>query len=419
MVFLLAVVVLGGFAIYVITPEERLRLLGGGLSAFRSAAEVVNRHLRDPFSDALRARTPWPIVTPAFLALNIGIFIAMHLGPAAIADPATLVAWGGNVGPRTTNGEWWRLVTAIFVHAGFWHLVANMAGLVQLGLMLERLVGHVAFAVVFVVAGVFGGLVSVFASPLVVSVGASGAVFGLYGLLIASMVWGRIRRSIITIPLSALKPMAPAAAAFVLYRVVASPRDGAELAGLLAGLACGIVLAKGVSERKPGGLRIAATVAATLALAVASAAPLRAMTDARPEIARVLAFEDRTARAYQSQVDQFRLGAIRAEALVLVIDGTILPELRAVLSRVNGLERVPAVQQPLLAKAADYLRLRDESWRLRADGLTHSSARTLRKADAAEHASLQAYQEIARETSAPGAPSSGGADAVPGVGRLP
>jgi hypothetical protein len=207
--------------------------------------------------------------------------------------------------------------------------------------------------------------------------------------------------------------MAPAAAVFMVHRLVSSPRDGAELAGLLTGVVCGLVLAKGVSERKPRTLRIAATVAATLVLAVAAAVPLRGMTDARPEIARVLAFEDRTARAYQIKVDQFRLGAIRAEALTRLIDSTILPDLQAVRSRVQGLERVPAVQQPLLARAGEYLRLRDESWRLRADGLNHSSARTLRKADDAEHASLQAYQEITRETSAPALPSPGQVDAGP------
>jgi rhomboid protease GluP len=415
MMFLLAVVVLGGYAIYVITPEERRRLLDRGEAVVRRTTGGVTRHLQEPFSDALRTRTRWPIVTLALVALNLGLFAAMHAGAGGIADPAMLVAWGGNVGPRTTNGEWWRLVTSIFVHASFWHLLANMAGLVQLGMMLERLVGHAAFAMVYVAAGVFGSLVSVFASPLGVSVGASGAIFGLYGLLIASMIWGRIRRSAMTIPLQALKPMGPAAAVFVLYRVVSSPRDGAELAGLVAGFACSVILAKGVSERKPGGLRIAATVAVTLAIAIITAAPLRAMTDARPEIARVVAFEERTTGAYQLKVDQFKLGAIGAKALALLIDGTIRPELEALRSRVQGLERVPAVQQPLLASAGEYLRLRSESWRLRSEGLRQSSQRTLRKADEAEHASMRAYQEIVRGTPTPAPPASGQVDAAPGA----
>ena len=400
MMFLLAVFVIGGFAIYVITPEERRRLLGRGESVVRQATGRVTRHLDQPFSDALRTRTRWSIVTPALLALNVGLYVAMLSGSGAIGDPETLVAWGGGVGPRTTNGEWWRLLTATFVHARFWHLAVEMAALVQLGLVLERLVGHFAFAMVYVAAGVFGGLVSLVESPLAVSVGASGAIFGLYGLLIASILWGMIRRSAITIPLKALRYMAPGAAAFVLYAVVSSPRHGAEFAGLLTGLLCSLVLAKGVSERKPRGARIAVTAAATLAIAVAAAAPLRGMTDARPEIARIVAFEDRTAVAYQVKVDQFRLGTINAKALALLIDRTIRPELQAVRSRMDALERVPAVQQPLLARAGEYLRLRDESWRLRSDGLSHSSMRTLRKADDAEHASLQAYEEIALSSTA-------------------
>ncbi len=124
------------------------------------------------------------------VALNLGVFIGMIFGAGAIADPATLVAWGGNVGPRTSNGEWWRLVTAMFVHTGFWHLVASLAGLAQLGILLERLVGHVAFAALYLAAGVLASLVSLFASPLTVTVGATGAIFGLYGLLIAAIAWG-------------------------------------------------------------------------------------------------------------------------------------------------------------------------------------------------------------------------------------
>ena len=72
----------------------------------------------------------------------------------------TLVGWGGNVGVRTTNGEWWRLATAMFVHSGMFHLLVNTAALVQLGLILERLVGRLTFAAVYVAAGIFAGLAS-------------------------------------------------------------------------------------------------------------------------------------------------------------------------------------------------------------------------------------------------------------------
>jgi rhomboid protease GluP len=337
-------------------------------------------------------------VTLALVGLNAAIFLGMLLGAGAMADPATLVAWGGNVGPRTSNGEWWRLVTAMFVHSGFWHLVVNIAGLVQLGIMLERLVGHFAFAALYFAAGVFAGVVSLFASPLTVSAGASGAIFGVYGLLIASVIWGMVHRSPVTIRLEALKPLAPAAAVFMLY--AAATGHGGELAGLLTGLVCGLVLTRDVSDRKPPARRIAITAGAMLAIAAVFAVPLRGMCDARPEIAAVIAFEDRTARAYHTMVEQFKLGAINAETLARAIEKTIVPELQAVLTRVKALERVPPVQRPLVSSAEEYLRLRDQSWRLRAEGLRKASMRTLRKADDSEHTSLEAFEQLKAGSSA-------------------
>src|SRR6185436_5290675 len=149
-----------------------------------------------------------------------------------------------------------------------------------------------------------------------------------------------------------------------------------------------------MSERKPATVRVAAAAAVALAIAAVLAVPLRRMCDARPEIARVIAFEARTALAYQAAVNQFKLGAINAEALARVIERTIVPDLQDVLTRVTALERVPPVQEALVMSAEMYLRLRDQSWRLRAEGLHKSSMRTLRKADETEHDSLEAFEQL-------------------------
>src|SRR5258706_12391556 len=96
----------------------------------------------ESFCDALRARTAHPFVTLVLVAVNVAVFGAMLFGAGAISDPNTLVAWGASLGTRTTNGEWWRLLTSTFVHLGLLHLLVNMAVLIQLGPCLERFVGR-------------------------------------------------------------------------------------------------------------------------------------------------------------------------------------------------------------------------------------------------------------------------------------
>jgi membrane associated rhomboid family serine protease len=383
LIFFLSVVC--AFAFYRMTPEERARLLQAVLPAIRQLKDAAVRGRTrgraecEPFRDALRARTPWVPVTPTLVAVNVSIFVFMLFGAGALGDPATLVGWGANFGPRTTNGEWWRLVTSMFVHSGILHLLVNVASLVSIGLILERLIGSLTFLAVYVAAGVFASLVSLSISPLGVSAGASGAIFGLYGLLLASSIWSLLRRSDVTIPLAAVKRLAPAAVVFILYNMAGGGvGSAAELTGLVAGIVCGLVLARGVSGGKPPARRVAATMAATVAIAVASAVVLRGVTDVRPEIERVVAVEDHTASVYHAAVERFRNGRITAAALAGMIDETIVPELHAADSRLKAVHGVPHEQQPLVADAEDYFRLRFESWRLRADGLRKTDKLTPR-----------------------------------------
>lgn len=384
LIFLLMVV---GFALWVMTPAQRARLVRAVLAAIRHVKGAPTQGRPQPSFDAFRARTPWALVTLALVALNAAIFVLMIFGATALSDPATLVDWGGNFGPRTTNGEWWRLVTTMFIHAGTPHLVANVVGLIQLGLILERLAGHLAFAAVYVVAGVFASLVSLSAYPVAVSVGASGAIFGIYGLLLASLIWGVLQRSTVTIPLIALKRLGPAAAVFVLYNVTTDGLGGAaEVAGLVAGFVCGLIL-RGLGDRKPSARQVAAVMTAAFVIVVASAVRLRGIADVRPEIKRIIAVEDRTVRAYRDAADRFKKGGMAAEALVQLIDRTIVPELQAADARLKALDRVPHEYQPLVAGAEEYLRLREESWRLRAEGLRKNDMLTLREAERTESAS--------------------------------
>ena len=400
---LFVLLVVFGFVVYMMRPDERARALRLTVAGIRNAlraigyakdAAIEDLHRPDPFRDALRTRTPWAVVTPALVVLNVTIFMRMVFDAGPVSAPETLIAWGGNFGPRTTNGEWWRLVTAMFVHAGPLHLLVSIVGLVQLGFLLERLVGPVAFTGIYLGAGALVNLVNLSQYPITVTVGSSAAVFGLYGLLLAMAGWGLLFRSPVTIPLRALKRLGIPALLFLLYNMATNGLGTPAIVGLATGFGGGLVLAKGISEHKPTVRQVAAATAATLVITLVSAIFLRGMTDARPEIERVVAVEERIAALYQKAVGQFRNGRISANELAKLIDQTIVPELQAVGTRLTALEGVPSEQQALVAGAEEYLRLRNESWRLRSEGLHKSNLPTLTKAEKPERAALEALEKI-------------------------
>jgi hypothetical protein len=122
--------------------------------------------------------------------------------------------------------------------------------------------------------------------------------------------------------------------------------------------------------------------------------PLRGMANVKPEIDRIVALESRTGSEYKSAVQEFTKGRANSKALVDLIQHSILPEVKAARARVDALEKVPESQQSLIASARTYLRLRDESWRLRAEALGKASMTMLRQADGVEHASLIALQQV-------------------------
>jgi membrane associated rhomboid family serine protease len=405
-VTVLAVLVLSGAALYFMTPEERVRLARLAVAVVRHAIGTVihGSSSGDPFDEMLRERTGRPFVTPLLVALNALIFMLMLLGPGALGDSQTLIDWGGNFAPRTTNGEWWRLISAMFVHGGVLHFVATMAGLLPLGLILERAVGRITFAAIYLSAGLLASIVSLWtASPTSVSFGASGAVFGIYGLLLAVLGWAIVSRPVVPVPWITVKQVAAAAVPFFLYNLATDDVGPmSEMAGLGAGFVGGLLVARGVTREKPARRRAAVLTAATVVIVVAAAIPFRGVVDFRPEIAGIAAVEEQTAGAYDEAVAKFRLGRVPAKVLIQMIDRTIIPELQAVRARVTALRGVPQEQAPLVAAAEEYFQLREACWRRRAEGLLRSNGNMLRDADHTERAALDAFRKLRPATSTSG-----------------
>jgi membrane associated rhomboid family serine protease len=389
--------VLSAVGVYFTTPDERRKLARSANVAIRQGIRAATESTPDdPFEGFLQARTGRPLVTPLLAALNVVVFVLMLVGPGAFGDSQTLIAWGGNVAPRTTNGEWWRLIAATFVHGGLLHLLATIAGLVPLGLILERAVGRLAFAAVYLASGMLASLVALWTmEPTSVSVGASGAVFGIYGLLLAAVLWWVVSSPPVPVPLITVKRLAAAAGFFFLYNMATDYVGmAAELTGLAVGFAGGLVMTSGIVRETAGVRRSAMVMGTAIAIAFAAAFPLRGIIDARPELAQLAALEERTAVAYDAAVVRYRNGSITSDALVQHIDRTIIPELRAIHARLTALHGVPTEQAPLVAAASEYCQLREQSWRRRSEGLHKLDARMLRQADETERAALKAFQKI-------------------------
>mmetsp|Transcript_27483 Transcript_27483/g.72567 ORF Transcript_27483/g.72567 Transcript_27483/m.72567 type:complete len:224 (+) Transcript_27483:380-1051(+) len=92
-----------------------------------------------------------------------------------------LYVMGGKVASNIAAGEYWRLITPIMLHAGIFHLVINVFTQCMFGIQLEREWGGSQIAIIYVVAGVYGNVLSVLFAPYALSIGCSGSVFGLFG----------------------------------------------------------------------------------------------------------------------------------------------------------------------------------------------------------------------------------------------
>ncbi len=129
-----------------------------------------------------------PELTYVLIAINVIAFLAMSAGGGGLdGRGGTVYSNGFLFGPAVADGEWWRIVSAGFLHAGLLHLAFNMYFLYFLGTLLEPEIGKLRFAAIYFVSLLGGSLGALLLSPDAVTVGASGAVFGLMGAAILAM----------------------------------------------------------------------------------------------------------------------------------------------------------------------------------------------------------------------------------------
>lgn len=138
-------------------------------------------------------------VTATLIGICVVVFGLMALSGANLFWPSieVLIKWGADNRTYTViKGEWWRMFTAIFLHIGIIHLFLNMASLYAIGILLEPFIGKWRFLAAFLITGVGGSIGSLVWNANTVSAGASGAIFGLFGVLLALLTTNLIEKSI-------------------------------------------------------------------------------------------------------------------------------------------------------------------------------------------------------------------------------
>ncbi len=176
-------------------------------------------------------------ITPIIMNINILIFLLMVIAGLGFMNfkGNDLLNWGGNYRPETINGQSWRLVTNIFMHGGFMHIFTNMIGFLFVGTFLEPILGRKKFVFIYLTTGILASIASVYWYVATVSVGASGAIFGLYGFFIAALL-------LKVFPKDFSKLFLSISLIFVGYNLIMGLTGGIDNAAHIGGLISGFIL---------------------------------------------------------------------------------------------------------------------------------------------------------------------------------
>lgn len=216
------------------TDENHLKRIKDGQPDKEAQEEMKD------FIEFLKPREGY-YITPILIYSNLAIYILMTiLGLGFISFKGQdLLNWGANYGPLTKNGEWWRLLTSTFLHGGLMHVLANMYGLLFVGIFLEPMLGKAKFLTTYLLTGLLASIASIWWYDATISVGASGAIFGLYGLFLAFMLTK-------VFPSEFGKAFLLSTVIFVGYNLlmglVGGIDNAAHIGGLLSGFLVGLIL---------------------------------------------------------------------------------------------------------------------------------------------------------------------------------
>ncbi|MDR2805905.1 MAG: rhomboid family intramembrane serine protease [Dysgonamonadaceae bacterium] len=202
------------------------------------------------FFSSLKLHKVWP-ATQVLIYINVLIFLLMFFAGCGflVIQPKPLLAWGGCYAPPVKDGQWWRLLTSTFLHSGIVHILYNMLALWLAGMALEKKTGTRTFIVSYLITGVCASIVSVMwhdQAP-VVGVGASGAIFGLFGVSLTLIFAKRYAPS----SAKALLIMILICAGSSLFMgLIGNVDNSAHIGGLLSGMLIGLFIFPSIPKEK-------------------------------------------------------------------------------------------------------------------------------------------------------------------------
>jgi len=184
-------------------------------------------------------------VTVYLVGANVAVFVLMVLTGVSPLEPNTqqLLRWGADWGPLSLGTQPWRMLAANYLHIGIIHLFFNMWCLWNLGALAERVFDGWTYFLVYTLSGFGGSLASLWWHPAVIGAGASGAIFGLAGALLAALYLGKL-----PVPKEAIRKTTKSLLLFAGYNLFfglsAGIDNSAHLGGLVTGFAIGALLAQ-------------------------------------------------------------------------------------------------------------------------------------------------------------------------------
>ncbi len=278
------------------------------------------------FQADMQQATPRVLVSYVFFAICLAVYVVMVASGVSWARPDVqdLLAWGANDGIDVAlNGQFWRLLTSMFLHGGLVHLAINMWCLYRAGPLIERLYGNFGFAALYLAAGLGGSLASAWNHPTIPSVGASGAIFGIIGGLGAFLFSHRH-----AIPGQVLQSVRGGVLSFVVINImfgmlVPGIDNAAHLGGLATGFVAGLLLKRpwpspgpmaGLSRQLGGAFAIAAALILLGNLAIG-------------QVREALEATQEQIQAYIASINNVQKSALRLDQVKVDLN-TILQQLK-------------------------------------------------------------------------------------------